>query len=48
MRSNEYVDVAAICAAFDGGGHKKAAGCTVFGEIADVTEKIVKVISEKL
>lgn len=41
MRSNEYFDVAAICAAFGGGGHKKAAGCTVFGTLDEVAEKIV-------
>jgi len=48
MRSNEYVDVANICAAFDGGGHKKAAGCTVFGSFLQVREKIVEAIANKL
>ena len=40
MRSNTYADVASICAHFGGGGHKKAAGCTVYGEIADVIKNI--------
>lgn len=29
MRSNRVVDVSKLCAAFGGGGHKRAAGCTV-------------------
>ncbi|HHT54574.1 MAG TPA: hypothetical protein GX011_06595 [Clostridiales bacterium] len=29
LRSNCEVDVSAVCARFGGGGHKKAAGCTV-------------------
>lgn len=45
MRSNQYFDVAEICAAFGGGGHKKAAGCTVFGTLDEVAEKIVSEVS---
>ena len=41
MRSNEYADVAEICSCFDGGGHKKAAGCTVFGNLPQIMEKAV-------
>ena len=42
MRSSCAVDVAAVCALFGGGGHKKAAGCTVFcNTIAEATDKIV-------
>jgi phosphoesterase RecJ-like protein len=29
LRSNEYVDTTAIAATFNGGGHKKASGCTI-------------------
>lgn len=29
MRSSEYVDVSAVCQRFGGGGHKRAAGCTL-------------------
>lgn len=47
MRSNKYFDVAEICAAFGGGGHKKAAGCTIYGTLDEVAEKIVGAISEK-
>lgn len=29
MRSKEYIDVSEVCSKFDGGGHKRAAGCTI-------------------
>lgn len=29
LRSKEYVDVSKICIKFNGGGHKRAAGCTI-------------------
>ncbi len=32
LRSNSYVNCAKICECFGGGGHMKAAGCTVKGE----------------
>ncbi len=48
MRSNEFADVANICAGFDGGGHKKAAGCTVFGSLSEVIEKTVGVATAEL
>ena len=31
-RSNCEADVSEICAMFGGGGHSKAAGCTIYGE----------------
>ncbi len=46
MRSADKVDVAAICAAFGGGGHKKAAGCTLFGAADDVREKLVYAVKK--
>ena len=30
VRSNVYSDVSALCSVFGGGGHKKAAGCTIY------------------
>lgn len=48
MRSNEYVDVAKVCALFDGGGHKKAAGCTVFGSLSEVVSKVVEAVVKEL
>ncbi len=41
LRSNSNVDVSKICAAFGGGGHKKAAGCTVEACDADTAAKMV-------
>lgn len=48
LRSNEYVDVAEIAAIFDGGGHIRAAGCTVFGSLSEVIDKITAEVSKKL
>ena len=42
-RSSCTYDVAALCARFDGGGHKKAAGCTV--QAADMEEAMTKIVS---
>lgn len=41
MRSNGDCDVAAVCARFGGGGHKKAAGCTVAAPNIDEAENMV-------
>ena len=48
LRSNEYVDVAEIAASFGGGGHIRAAGCTVEGEVLEVIAKITEEIAKKL
>lgn len=40
LRSNGTVDVAAVAGAFQGGGHKKAAGCTVVGSLSEVRERL--------
>lgn len=40
LRSNGTVDVAAVAASFHGGGHKKAAGCTVVGSLSEVRERL--------
>ena len=46
MRSSCHVDVSAVCATFGGGGHVKAAGCTVVCEegMEAVVEKIARAI----
>ena len=43
-RSNCEFDVSALCAKFDGGGHKKAAGCTILA--ADADEAMQKIVRE--
>lgn len=41
LRSLPGVDVAAVAAAFEGGGHRQAAGCTVPGTLTDVADRIL-------
>ena len=48
MRSCEYVDVAAICTKFGGGGHIRAAGCILNGSMHDVINALVKEIELQL
>jgi phosphoesterase RecJ-like protein len=49
MRSkDERVDVCAICQKFGGGGHTLAAGARVRGTLAEVEERVVKEVSDKL
>jgi len=45
MRSKNGVDVAAVARAFGGGGHERAAGCTVAGDAHAVRDKIVGAFS---
>ena len=42
LRSNDYVNVSDACSVFGGGGHSRAAGCTIQGQIEQVKDKIVK------
>lgn len=39
MRSKVDVDVAKICASFGGGGHARAAGCTIIADTAEKAEE---------
>ena len=40
MRSNHTVDVSRVASYFGGGGHKKAAGCTITGSVYDVINNL--------
>ena len=42
FRSNSYVDVALIAEAFNGGGHKMAAGCLVDLPLEELKKKLLK------
>ncbi len=44
MRTNTDLDLARITAVFGGGGHVKAAGCTMVGEPEEILAKIVEQI----
>lgn len=48
FRSNEYVDVSTIAAHFGGGGHLRAAGCVVKGNLKEIQEKIFHQILKAL
>lgn len=48
LRSNDYVNVSDACMVFGGGGHQRAAGCTIPGTIEQAKEKIVKEVSRLL
>lgn len=48
MRSNDYVNVADVCLMFGGGGHVKAAGCTVVGSLEQVKSKVVNKVKRYL
>ena len=48
MRSNDYVNVSDVCMMFGGGGHEKAAGAVIQGDIEQVKQKIMKEIKKVL
>ncbi|HUM82382.1 MAG TPA: bifunctional oligoribonuclease/PAP phosphatase NrnA [Lachnospiraceae bacterium] len=48
LRSNSDIDVSEIAAAFEGGGHIRAAGCTMYGTDHDVINNLMGVIQEKV
>ena len=43
MRSRPGIDVARICSVFGGGGHPRAAGCTVIGDRAELRRFVQRV-----
>lgn len=48
MRSNHEVNVSAIAQSFGGGGHVKAAGCTMTGRTEEILEKVLVEVSDQL
>lgn len=48
MRSNEFVDVANVASKFGGGGHVRAAGCTLKGDKHSVINMLTEWIEEQL
>ncbi len=46
MRTNRFLDAAALCKALGGGGHARAAGATVDGTLSEWKEKIIEIIGE--
>ncbi len=48
LRSRRRVDVSAVAERFGGGGHARAAGCRVAGDLAAATEQVVGACTEAL
>lgn len=48
LRSNDYVNVSNICLMFGGGGHPRAAGVTMQGDVEDIKEIIVREVKRAL
>ena len=48
LRTSTAVDAAEVCAIFGGGGHARAAGCTLYGTADAVTDQLAEAIINKL
>ena len=48
LRSKEYADVNKIAGVFGGGGHVRAAGCMLFGELEEVIDRLSYTVSQYL
>ena len=48
MRSNHDVDVRKTAVYFGGGGHIKAAGCTMKGSVHDVINNLTALLAEQM
>ncbi len=48
LRSKTYADVNKIAGIFGGGGHVRAAGCMLFGEVEEVLDKLSYAVSQYL
>lgn len=48
MRSTDKVNVSEICSKFGGGGHFKAAGCTLTGSFEDVRARLISAVEKAL
>ena len=48
LRSKRYFDVGVFAARFGGGGHQRAAGCSVIGQLAEVREELLKQLLETM
>lgn len=48
LRSKRYADVNKIAGVYGGGGHVRAAGCMLFGELEEVVDKLRYTVSQYL
>ena len=48
MRTHENINASEICGALGGGGHARAAGCTVYGSYAQAKQMVLAQLQKKL
>lgn len=48
LRSKNYVDVSEVCSKFSGGGHVRAAGCTLRGNFKLLFNELLKEVKKRL
>ena len=48
LRSKEYADVNKIAGVYGGGGHVRAAGCMLFGDLEEILDKLSYTVSQYL
>ena len=48
LRSKTYADVNKIAGTYGGGGHVRAAGCMLFGDLEDVLDRLSYTVSQYL
>ena len=47
LRSNAQIDSAAVCALLGGGGHARAAGCTVQGSREQACQAVLQALAQQ-
>ena len=48
LRSKKYADVNKLAAVYGGGGHVRAAGCMLFGDLEEIIDKLSYTVSQYL
>lgn len=48
LRSRNHVDVCAIAREFGGGGHIKASGCTISGDLTSVKDRLINIAKKQI
>jgi phosphoesterase RecJ-like protein len=48
LRANDKINVCTVAQYFGGGGHTKASGCSVDGELEDIIQKVIELVDQQL
>ncbi|MEG1779194.1 MAG: DHH family phosphoesterase [Oscillospiraceae bacterium] len=48
VRTNSYMNASTLCSKLGGGGHAKAAGCTVLGTLEEAKNQILAAVAEQI